>query len=226
VTERAPQLTLDWPHATSWVREDFLVAPENADALRALEAWPRWPSRVQLLVGAKGSGKSHLGAIWAEIARARVVDAARLGDVEPPALVSGPALLIEDADRIGPAEAALFHRLNAVHESGGYALLTARGAPDLWGLKTPDLLSRLRLAPILALGDPGADLTKAVLFKLFSDRQLVVDAAVVGYIALRIERSLDAAHSVVAALDREALARGKPVTRAMAAQLLRDTAEL
>ena len=52
--------------------------------------------------------------------------------------------------------------------------------------------------------------------------QLAVDPALIGYVALRIERSLDAARALVAALDREALARGGPVTRAMAARLLRD----
>ena len=64
-----------------------------------------------------------------------------------------------------------------------------------------------------------------MLFKLFSDRQLVVDPAVIAYIALRIERSLDAASAIVAALDREALARGKPVTRAMAGEVLREVEE-
>ena len=75
---------------------------------------------------------------------------------------------------------------------------------------------------IVSLGAPDLDLSKAVLFKLFSDRQLAVDPSVIAYIALRIERSLDAARAIVAALDREALARGRRVTRAMAAEFLRD----
>ena len=77
----------------------------------------------------------------------------------------------------------------------------------------------------MTLGAPDLQLTEAVLVKLFSDRQLLVDQPVVSYVALRIERSLDAARGIVAALDREALARGKRVTRAMAAELLRDDAE-
>jgi len=133
--------------------------------------------------------------------------------------------LIEDADQIGPEEAALFHLLNLAREHGASALITARLAPDLWGLKTPDLLSRLRLAPMLTLGEPSPELSRAVLVKLFSDRQLIVDASVIAYIALRIERSLDAARAIVAALDREALARGQRVTRAMVAELLSDAAE-
>jgi chromosomal replication initiation ATPase DnaA len=222
VSGPARQLTLDWPHDPSYAREDFLEAPGNAEALRAILSWPNWPGRMLMLVGPSGSGKSHLGAIWARKAAARVVAAEALSRTPLIELAAAKALLIEDADRVGADEAALFHLLNLARESGAYLLLTARGQPDGWGLNTADLVSRLRLAPIVSLGAPDLDLTQAVLFKLFSDRQLMVDPSVVSYVALRIERSLDAARAIVAALDREALARGKRVTRAMAAEFLRD----
>jgi chromosomal replication initiation ATPase DnaA len=218
----ARQLTLDWPHAPSYAREDFLEAPGNAEALRAILSWPNWPAKMLLLVGPRGAGKSHLGAIWARQAGARIVAAEALAQAPLLELAAARALLIEDADRVGAQESALFHLLNLTRESGASLLLTARDQPDVWGLRTPDLLSRLRLAPIVSLGAPDLDLSKAVLFKLFSDRQLFVDPSVVSYIALRIERSIDAARAIVATLDREALARGKRVTRAMAAEFLRD----
>jgi chromosomal replication initiation ATPase DnaA len=226
MTDEGKQLTLDWPHEPSSAREDFLPGHENADALRLIDDWPRWLSPAMLLVGPSGSGKSHLGAIWARRAGAAVVYGDRLAEAALIELASAPALLIEDADRIGAKEAALFHLLNLLRENHASALVTAQRAPDLWGLKTPDLLSRLRLAPMVTIGEPDLDLAHAVLFKLFSDRQLVVDPAVVGYIALRIERSLNAARAIVAALDREALSRGKRVTRAMAAEILRDPTQM
>jgi chromosomal replication initiation ATPase DnaA len=216
------QLTLDWPHDPSYAREDFLEAAGNADALRAILAWPNWASPTLMLVGPSGSGKSHLGAIWAHAAAARRVTGATLSRAPLVELADAKALLIDDADRIGADEAALFHLLNLTRESGASVLLTARAPADHWGLKTADLVSRLRLAPVVTLGAPDLDLTKAVLFKLFSDRQLAVEPSLVAFLALRIERSLGAARAIVAALDREALARGKPVTRAMAAELLRD----
>ena len=55
---------------------------------------------------------------------------------------------------------------------------------------------------------PDDALLKAVLVKLFVDRQLVVDTTVVDYIALRIERSLAKAAELVALLDKEALEPG------------------
>ena len=216
------QLVLDWPHAPSYAREDFLEAPGNAAALKAILAWPDWPARTLMLIGPSGAGKSHLATIWARQASARAVDAAALTRDSLPEIAEAPALLIEDADRGGGDEAALFHLLNLARERAVFVLITARAPPDAWGLKTADLLSRLRLAPIVELGAADLELTQAVLVKLFNDRQLAVEPALIGYVALRIERSLDAARALVAALDREALARGGPVTRAMAARLLRD----
>jgi chromosomal replication initiation ATPase DnaA len=222
----AGQLPLDLPHEPSFAREDFLAAPANDEALRTVDAWPNWAGRMLLLSGPAGSGKSHLGAIWALAAQAVSVEAAALAESEPAELAQADAILIENVDRIGAeGEANLFHLLNLARQSGAFVLLTARGGVDDWGLKKLDLRSRLRLAPIATLGQPDADLARAVLFKLFSDRQLNVDPSVIAYIGLRIDRSLGAARSVVDALDREALARGKAVTRAMAARLLRDATD-
>ena len=220
------QLTLELPLEPSFGREDFLVSPTNAAAFDMFERWPDWPGRSLLLLGPTGSGKSHLGAIWAERAGARILAASELGRADVPTLAASGALLIEDADRAGAApgglaEAEFFHLLNLMRECGGYLAVTARAWPDAWGLATRDLLSRLRLAPAVEIGEPDDALVRAVLVKLFMDRQLTVDASVVEYLALRIERSLAAARSIVLTLDQEALAAGRAVTRPMASEVLR-----
>ncbi len=219
------QLTLDWPHRPSYAAEDFLPAASNREALAAIHRWPDWTGRMLLMIGPEGSGKSHLGALWAERAAATVVEAPNLAEAVIGAPAKSSALLIEDADRVGEAESRLFHIVNAAMQAETWTLITARAPPDAWSLRTPDLLSRLRLAPIVRLSAPDEELTEAVLFKLFSDRQLVVEPRVVAFIALHIERSLAAARAIVAALDREALAQGRRVTRAMAAEVLREGAE-
>jgi chromosomal replication initiation ATPase DnaA len=217
------QLTLDWPHQPSFAVEDFLPAPSNREALAAIHRWPQWPSRLMLLVGPEGSGKSHLAALWAVKSAAKTIFADRLDEADIERCAESISVLIEDADRIGEGEKRLFHIVNAAVQTQAFMLLTARAPPDAWNLRTPDLLSRLRLAPLVALGAPDVELTESVLFKLFSDRQLMVEPRVVAFIALRIERSLAAARDIVAALDREALSRGRRVTRAMAGELLRET---
>jgi chromosomal replication initiation ATPase DnaA len=224
MTSPPRQLTFRWPHSTSFAREDFLPAPSNLDALRAIELWPNWAGRMLMLVGPEGAGKSHLGAIWARAAGAVSLAGAELSEWSLEACARAHALLIEDADCAGRAEALLFHLLNAALQNDTWIMLTCRTVPDAWGFGTPDLLSRLRLAPVARLAAPDIELTEAVLFKLFSDRQLQVDPHVISYIALRIERSLGAAREFVAALDNEALTQGRRITRALASDALRELA--
>ena len=216
------QLILDWPHQPSFSREDFLFDPSNREAVDAIDRWPDWPGRMLLLVGPEGSGKSHLAALWAATAGAPAIRGQDLAKESARVSIEGAALLIEDTDKVGVAEERLFHLINSALQTAAWVLLTARQGPEAWGLTIPDLLSRLRLAPVVRLKAPDIELIEAVLFKLFSDRQLQVEPRVIAYIATRIERSLGAARRLVATLDREALAKGRRVTRAMAGEVMRD----
>ena len=218
--ETPKQLAFDLPLDPRFGAEDFLVSPSNEQAYGQIESWPDWPDTILVLVGPRGSGKSHLASIWATNAHAWTIDATQITQDKVPHLVSNGALAIEDMDRGERDEAALFHLLNLAREKRAFLLITSETPPDRWSLRTPDLLSRLRLAPSVALEAPDDALLKAVLVKLFVDRQLVVDTSVVDYIALRIERSLAKASELVALLDREALSRGRRVSRAIAAEIL------
>jgi chromosomal replication initiation ATPase DnaA len=224
MTSSPRQLTFRWPHWPSFAREDFLPAPSNQEALITVEAWPNWAGRMLMLVGPAGAGKSHLGAIWARRAGAIRCAGGSLEERSLEVCSRATAVLIEDAEEAKDAEQILFHLANAALQNNVWLLVTSRAAPDAWGLRTPDLLSRLRLAPIVRLGAPDIELTQAVLFKLFSDRQLEVEAHVIAFIALRIERSLGAARELVAALDNEALTEGRRITRAMASNAIQEMA--
>ena len=72
-----------------------------------------------------------------------------------PHLVSNGALAIEDWTGRERDEAALFHLLNLAREQRAFLLITRETPPDRWGLRTPDLLSRLRLAPERGAGGAG-----------------------------------------------------------------------
>ena len=110
------QLVLALDHADSFAREDFLAGPSNAAALALVERWPDWPNRVMALVGPEGSGKSHLAAIWAEAAGARVLSAKLLANADLPAALPTGALVLEDLDAAGLDERALFHLINLARE--------------------------------------------------------------------------------------------------------------
>jgi chromosomal replication initiation ATPase DnaA len=213
------QLVLALGHAVSFAREDFLEGPSNAGALALIERWPDWPGRSVVLVGPEGSGKSHLAEVWVRKAGGRRLTAASLEQAAVPALVSTGAIAVEDIAE-GVNEIALFHLLNLAREQTAYLLLSARDVPVRWPIRLPDLASRVRALPIIELTAPDDALLRAVMIKLFADRQLAVDESLIAYLITRIERSFAAARAVVALLDREALRQQRPVTRALAAELM------
>jgi chromosomal replication initiation ATPase DnaA len=215
------QLALALDHPESFAREDFLSGPSNAAALALIECWPQWPARAILLVGPEGSGKSHLAAIWADMAGARRIAARALDATAVPGTLATGALVIEDIVAHELDERALFHALNLAGEVDAFLLLTARQPPMAWNLCVRDLASRLKALPVVSLAAPDDALLRAVLVKLFNDRQVIVDESLIGYVATHIERSFAAAQQIVEQLDIEAMRRKRPLTRALAAEVLR-----
>jgi chromosomal replication initiation ATPase DnaA len=222
MASRPRQLALALGHAESFAREDFLPGPSNKAALDLIDSWPDWAHRCVMLVGPEGSGKSHLAAIWALQAGARRVSARALEPAAVPGALATGAVVVEDLTPGGYDERALFHLLNLAREEGAFVLVTARTAPGAAAI--PDLASRLRAMPLTALGPPDDALLRAVLVKLLADRQLATDESTIGLVATRIERSFAAARAAVDLLDREAMRRRRPLTRMLAAEVLRGSA--
>lgn len=214
------QLAFDLPGLEAMTREHFFVAPSNALALQTVEGWQHWPGHKLLLVGPEGAGKTHLVHVWAAEADAVILAAETLGEADIASL-SGRAVAVEDADRIGSAEAQLFHLHNLATTTGAL-LLTARTPPRDWGLRLADLKSRMQATPIAQLDGPDDALLSAVLVKLFADRQVAVPANLIPYLVSRMPRSIGAARALVAALDARALSEARPITRALAGDLLDD----
>jgi chromosomal replication initiation ATPase DnaA len=217
------QLAFALPHAESLTRDNFLEGPANSAGLALVDSWPDWPNRIMLLVGPEGSGKSHLATIWAEEAGARSTSAHMLTAAGVPGALATGALVVEDLKSSDFDERALFHLMNLALEDRAFVLITARAPPSALPVELRDLRSRLRAAPVVSLLPPDDQLFRALIVKFCADRQLAVDEAVVSYLTTRIERSYAAARQAVELLDAEALRLGRPVTRALAAELLRNT---
>lgn len=223
------QLVFDLATRPALGRADFFVSPANRLALAQVDTWPDWPGGRLAVAGPAGAGKTHLAHVWAARAGARVIPATALGRLDLAKLPGNAALAIEDADRLaalpGPearaAEVALFHLANHLSAGGGGLMVSGRRAPAHWRVGLPDLASRLRAAPVARLDPPDDALLAAVLVKLFADRQIAVAPDLVQYLLARMDRSFEAAEALVAVLDRAGLARRRPITRALAAEILR-----
>lgn len=211
------QLALDLGHRPALAREDFLVAPANRDAVAWIDRWPDWPHFALALAGPAGAGKSHLAAVWQ--ARAGAAPAPLGGEVAP-----GARYVLDDADRAAADETPLLHFYNRVAEQHGSLLLIARDPPARWPVRLPDLRSRLASVPVAQLAPPDDSLIAAVMVKQFADRQLRPGDDVILYLLPRIERSFAAVRKIVAALDGAALSERRPVTVALAREVLARSA--
>jgi chromosomal replication initiation ATPase DnaA len=213
------QLVFELPHRTAMDLEDFLVSESNAAAVALVDRWPDWPIGAAVLVGPNGSGKTHLANVWLKRAGGTQFEASAISREAVPAIASAGALLIEDVQKITD-EAALFHLLNLVREQRLQILLTTDTVPGDLAIALPDLRSRLKALPLATIEPPDDALLRAVLVKLFADRQLSVEPHLLDYVLVRMERSMFAAERFVAEADRRALVLQRRVTRSIAAATL------
>ena len=216
------QYILDLPHRPAMGRDDFLVTPANEAGVVAIERWPHWHYPVMILSGPAGSGKSHLAAVWLSMSGARQIEATDLNEEDVPDRLSAGALLIENVGAGNIDERALFHAINLARELKATILMTSRTRPSEWQVDLPDLASRLKAAELATLDPPDDTLLRGVLVKQFSDRQIAVDERTVSFMMSRMERSFEGLRSLVAEIDRRAMAERADVTRPFVARVLAD----
>ena len=202
-----------------------MVTPANADAVRALDAWPSWHGGCLTLVGPAGSGKSHLALTWAARAGAAILKAGASPSAIDLDRLAGRPVLVEDADTAADGSAgdeALFHLINMAGAPGGGLLLTARAPPSAWPAALPDLRSRLNALPVAELPAPDDAILTATLSKFFRERNIKPGDDLIPYLLRRIERSIPRALEVVVLLDERADAEQRPISRALARQILEN----
>ena len=218
------QLTFDLPTRPALERGDFFIANSNALALAMIEDCENWPQNKHLLVGPKGSGKTHLANVWANQRGARVIASKDITDqaVEE---YAAQDLVIDDVPSLlgeQSREATLFHIHNLCLANGNTLLMTGTGDVSTWNCVLPDLASRLNGTRTARLDPPDDILFQALLAKLFADRQLFPPPDVFPYLLLRLERSYDAAQMAVNHIDRAALSRKRAITRSFVASIIDD----
>lgn len=190
-------LPLDWPAEAS--PDEFLVDASNSAALRHLDHWGAWPVMASVLLGPRKSGRSLLGRIFRGQTGGQVID---------------------DADRAD--DEAMFHAWNAAQATRKPLLLIAETPPSSWGIRLPDLKSRLAATPIVSIEPPTEALVETLTAHLLARRGLDARGDLTRWIAHRIERSHIAVMRAVDALDEAALSRHRRLTIPLARHVLAE----
>ncbi len=223
----ARQLALDLEHRPALGADDFLVAPNNAEAIDWIDKYPDWPTPALTVAGPPGSGKTHLSKVFQSNVDATEIEP--IGGLNPEAgWPSTPAVVIDNANAVcghATREEGLFHLYNHAMATGMRLFLTATEPPARWAISLPDLASRLRASAVATIGPPEDSLLIAVMAKQFADRQISVSDEVLRYAVTRIERSFSAARRFVADTDRLSMETKRRVTVPLARDVLNPKQE-
>ena len=202
----ARQIPLDLVTHDRYGRDRLVVTGALQDVLDVLLDTGGWLSPGMILMGPKGSGKTHLGHVFAAAHHGVFLSAAEAAPSEAPAIV------IDDAD--AASEEALFHLSNRVQASDQKLLLLTRSHPRAWTPRLADLSSRLNAMRLLILPEPDEAQITAILHQLFAQRAISPSPDMLGYLASRMERSVGAAQKIVT--DLEYYADGRAFNRSLA----------
>jgi len=213
------QLIFDLPCYPAIGTEDFFVSKANSLAFEVIQNWANWNDRRVLITGGKGSGKTHLSHVWANLSGARFIE---LNNQEQD-LWNIKTLIIENIDliiSIPTFEEKLFHLLNFAKQLDIYVLMTSSVAASRLEVQLLDLSSRLQATEHFPIYPPDDALLSAVLVKQFSDRQINISPSLIEYILKRITRSLSSVSNFVVSLDNLMMKTKKGPSRVMISEVL------
>ncbi len=208
------QIPLDLVTPDRYARDRLVVTGALQGVLDVLEDAPNWLAPGLILLGPKGSGKTHLGHVFAEATGGVFTSSAAPADA--------PTLVVDDAE--SAPEVALFHLCNRVQTSGQKLLLLTRVHPRAWPLHLADLASRLNAMRLLILPEPDEDQLIAILHSLFARRAISPSPDMLDYLASRMERSVGAAQKIVT--DLEYYANGRAFNRGLARDFFEQSESL
>lgn len=208
----AGQLVLDFGPPPPPTLANF-VAGANAECLAALAGLlaacgrgERPANRFIYVWGAEGSGKSHLARALASAADAGGCDG---------------LVVVDDCDRLAAdAQTALFHRFNELSARVEGALVAFGRVPPARLALIPELASRLAWGLVFALAPLSEAERITALERAAQARGLVLGPEVSGYLLRHAPRDLGSLTAILDRLDRLALERQRPVTVALARELL------
>jgi chromosomal replication initiation ATPase DnaA len=165
------------------------------------------------LYGPASCGKTHLAGQWAQKSGAFWITGRDVDEDFLARLPHSPekSFVVEDVHQV-TQEADLFHLLNLLSQKNVFFLLTDASSPMQLPFALPDLTSRLRALPSVAMLEPDDDLLQKTLASHFSARGLHVGPEVLAYLHPRIHRSFQGLYDVVDRLDQASLSYQKEIS--------------
>ncbi len=205
------QLPLDLDTPDRWSRDNFVADAALAAVLDIVLKPQDWIAPHLVLLGDQGSGKTHIGHMFAAETGGVFLSAADTLTLDVGAL-EDRAYIVDDAE--AASQPVLFHLCNHALATSHPLLLLTQTQPRAWTIEVPDLASRLYAMRVVTVPEPDEDLLRDILQRLFARRAISPSPDAVDYVMLRIDRSVGAVQKIVTEL--EYYAGGRAFNRALA----------
>ena len=218
------QLIIDMPKRSALDREDFMVNECNQEAIQFIDNFYQRKMNSGVLIGPKGSGKSHLVNVFCKNFEKEkwIISEKKEKDIYK-VFQENNVVIIEDIDLITSLdeEEYLFHSINLSKELNKILLLTSGLDLSKINIKTPDLRSRLDSIQSVNILEPNDDLMNILILKLFHDRQILIKPNIISYLMQRVERSYLGISEIVDLIDNVSLSKKKSISINLIKELLR-----
>lgn len=208
-----PQLALDLLQPAAPTLSNFVVG-RNAEALATLRCLGDGSERIVYLWGEAGCGRSHLLQALAANAGATWWHAGTSAD--------RPGIcLVDDVEQLdGPAQVALFNRINAIRARADAACVATGSLPPARLPLREDLRTRLGWGLVYQLQPLADDEKVAALRSQAAVRGLALGDEVANYLLHHLPRDMRTLAAALDALDSLALAQKRALTLPLVRQWL------
>ena len=199
-------------------RENFLISKCNEEAVKLIENSTLWQKRKKinsipgaLIYGPKGSGKTHLSAIFKEKHRCKYLTSLATNSLE--LVTDGKNFILDDfmPGKSFPSELVM-HFINQVTYKEGSILILSRLSPLEMDWHLDDLNSRIRSLVSSELKLPDDVLLCSFIVKYSNEKKLFIDDRKLMYILERMDRSFENVIKLIDNLDRYTLETKQKVT--------------
>ncbi len=211
------QIPLPFPEP-SLSFDEMTITAANRAAIAAVRRTEHWPYHVFCLVGAKKSGLSTIARAWVHERGGQFLEPGKSSELEYCIdQRAGVMVAVDRADEV-VVEADLLQLMSAIERYEGRLLLTAREVPVQWPVESPDLISRLKAAPVTALLVPDEALMRARLKRACARTYLILSEPVEDYLVTRLGLNYAGIEAAIAVLD--SAAAGRPLSVPLAKEAL------
>ena len=215
------QLSLNLKKKRIYEIDNFLVSNSNKEAFELINRWPNWTTRKVIILGDNGTGKTHLSTIWKKKTSATILNIKKFKKIKfENFFLKKNFFIIENIelffDKINDKEKQelekkLLHFYNLIEETKSFLIITSSKSPKFWGIKLPDLKSRILSSITVKIKKPDDKLLSLVLVKLFHDKQILIDKKIIKFIVYRSERSFANLENIVNKIDKQSLITKKKI---------------